>query len=190
MKAKFLIFLICLFISTLIFSQKIEYRIVPFKQGGLWGYMNHKKEVIIEPKYEEAYPTYSFVGRIKYKGKYGYINNEGEIIIKARYDEASDFRHGISKVRKRKKTFYIRDNGKKNRESVTICGGEARYCFESFAYTEKKEVTNGGEKYILLPRGKNKFPIDTLDILFDSIFQFNKALFLQIDAKISAGYTK
>ena len=185
MTAKILLFLASCSISTFSFCQKIEYRIIPFEEDGLWGYMNHKKEIIVAPKYEEAYPTYNSAARIKYKGKYGYIDKKGEIIIKAKYDKADDFRFGIARVQKGNQTFYIKSDGKKNREVVAICGGGARHCFQPFAHTEKKEVANEDEKYILLPRGKNKFLIDTLDVLFDSIFQFNRALFFQIDDKIA-----
>ncbi|MEN0047132.1 MAG: WG repeat-containing protein [Bacteroidota bacterium] len=185
MKASILLFLIGLFVSTFSYCQKIEYRIIPFEEGGLWGYMNHKKEIIVAPKYEEAYPTYNSAARIKYKGKYGYIDKKGEIIIKTKYNEADDFRFGIARVQKGNQTFYIKGDGKKNREIVAVCGGGTRHCFQPFAHTEKKEVANEDEKYLLLPRGKNKFRIDTLSVLFDSIFQFNKALFLQINSKIA-----
>lgn len=71
--------------------------IVPFLNKVKLGFMNSEKEIIVCPKYEEAYPpTYSpKLSRVKIKGKYGFIYMNDKRVIKSKYDLATDFKYGI-----------------------------------------------------------------------------------------------
>ena len=112
--------ILILFLSVKLIAQE---KIVPFYNNGKWGLMNSKKEIIVCPKFEEAYPPYgSNLCRVKIKGKYGFLNFEGKYAIKPKYDSANDFEYGISKVTRRGKSFAIRPNGKKHEGIIGICG--------------------------------------------------------------------
>jgi len=102
-------------------------KIVPFLNKGKWGFMNSKKEIIVCPQFDEAYPPYaSNLCRIKINGKYGFIDFEGNDVIKTKYDTATDFEYGLSTVTKKGKTFAIQPTGKKFEGINGICG--THYC--------------------------------------------------------------
>jgi hypothetical protein len=62
-------------------AQRLELMLIPFEENGKWGYVDSNDSIIVQPKFEEAYPTFAFRGRIKTNGKYGFIDEKGEIII-------------------------------------------------------------------------------------------------------------
>ncbi|MBK6821668.1 MAG: WG repeat-containing protein [Saprospiraceae bacterium] len=82
--------------------------------------MDSNKNIIVNPKFTEAYPIFNSLGRIKKNGKYGFINNKGKILIKANYDLAGDFIYSSTKVKKKNKTYYINQNGCKQKASGLI----------------------------------------------------------------------
>ena len=96
--------------------------IVPFYDNGKWGYLNKNKEIVVFPKYEEVYPSFSNRLRIKLNGKYGYIDQKGKLVIKPKFIEAEDFKYGIAKVSLRHKSFNINTEGKRNKIGVAVCG--------------------------------------------------------------------
>lgn len=124
---KIVLFLpIYVFITFSLTAQRIEFMLIPFEKDGLWGYVNAKKEVVVKPQFEAAFPTHNSRGRVKKKGKYGFIDNEGNWIVKPKFTHAEDFSHGIAAVRKKKKEYYLKTNGKKNKDIVGYCG--THYC--------------------------------------------------------------
>lgn len=104
--------ILLLFLSTIMSAQEV---ILPFYNNGKWGFMNKRKEIIVCPNYEEAYPPIygSNLSRIKMKGKYGFIDHNGKLVISAKYEAATDFNYGLSTVIKNGKQYKIQTNGKK-----------------------------------------------------------------------------
>lgn len=91
-------------------NKKIKNRdetLYPFMQDKLWGYMNAKGEVKIEPQFAEAYDFsegLAVVGVLNNDKSidtnilYGYINMNGEFVISPVYYEAYDFSEGLAAV--------------------------------------------------------------------------------------------
>ena len=70
----------------------LENDLIQVKKDGLYGAVNMRGEVVIEPIYEE-FDLYSYdVGwpliRVKKDGRYGYIDDQGEVVIDLSYDYA------------------------------------------------------------------------------------------------------
>ena len=62
--------------------------------NGKYGYKDEKSgAVVIEPKYEMAYPFYSQWANVRLNGKEGFINKRGEVMIRFKYDffKGADF---------------------------------------------------------------------------------------------------
>lgn len=80
-----------LFTHTL-FSQP---SLIPYRQGGKWGYCDKAKKIIIPPIYQEVgffKETYtSVVARVKKQGKFGLINQKGEVVLPSIYNDVSLF---------------------------------------------------------------------------------------------------
>ncbi|MBQ4089901.1 MAG: WG repeat-containing protein [Clostridia bacterium] len=81
--------------------------------NGLWGYINTRGEIVIEPKYEMGFwrgfePDMDFEDKHNFSeglaavvldGKYGYIDTNGAEVIPFIYDEAYMFEDGQARVR-------------------------------------------------------------------------------------------
>lgn len=156
------------------FGQRSELALIPFEVNGKWGYMNHEKKVVIEPKFEEAHPTFDTKGLIKLNGKYGYIDySTCNIAIKPQYLSATDFMYGRAVVKKRKRTYTIDTNGEKPKFGVALCGSiyynsispdeEPRYVFQKddkygFVFQKMLEVN---DRIVHVP--------DTIPPIYDAI---------------------
>lgn len=72
----------------------------PFYENGLYGYKNHAGEVVIQPKYVDAYPFSDGLGRVALKkNKYFYINSSDKKVVSAeKYHDAGDFHNGLAWV--------------------------------------------------------------------------------------------
>lgn len=166
-------------ISTALFCQSNE-MIAPFFENGKWGFINQHKEIIIEPTYEEAYPSISDRLRIKTNGKYGYVDHSGTMVIKAKYESAKDFKHGIAKVNHRGKEIYINSEGKINKQSLALCG--THYHCHTPRLSKNIEIIQEEDKFgIIHDRIKRDSSIatyvpDTIPAIFDSIFPITHQL--------------
>ncbi|MEM0991664.1 MAG: WG repeat-containing protein [Bacteroidota bacterium] len=155
-------------------AQRIELLLVPFEEAGKWGYINHKDSVVVQPIFEEAYPTFDFRGRIRLKGKYGFINEEGKIVIKPKYDEAEDFMFGMAKVSKKGKSEYITTNGRINKEIIALCGGIYRRCIPERGLVGIDTFKVGNKYHMVIntpvrEHGKLNYYPDTLKTSVDKI---------------------
>lgn len=65
--------------------------IAGFRLGDKLGFVNSDGKIVVPPKYEDAYPMFNGLSRVKYKGLQGYINVKGEEVITPKYLAASDF---------------------------------------------------------------------------------------------------
>ncbi len=155
-------------------SQRLEIMLIPYEDQGLWGYVNAKDSIILQPKFEEAYPTYDLRGRIKLKGKYGYINEKGKVVIKPKYETATDYMHGIASVTHKGKVMIINTEGKVNTRGIALCGGVYRNCLQPKSlYGIDTVAVNDGYlvSYNRRDTSANSYAYDrdTLDMTFDAI---------------------
>jgi WG containing repeat len=160
-------------------AQMVEYLLIPFEHEGRWGYVDKNDSIIVQPVFEEAYPTFYFRGRIKIKGKYGFINEKGEILIKPKYDTAEDFKFGIAKVSRKGKSMYIKPDGKENKQSIALCGGVYRECLhkinfvgiDTFKVDDKYGITiSAGRR----ENGKLVYSPDTLLTRFENVMTLGR----------------
>lgn len=109
--------IILLFCSILSFtscnSQPPQYDVYPIKmKNGKYGYMNSVGEVIIEPKFYQAFDFSEGLAAIREKGYYGYIDKTGQFVISPGFEDAGKFKDGIAIVRtKENKEVYINTKG-------------------------------------------------------------------------------
>lgn len=165
--------------------------IVPFHSNGKWGYMNKKKEIVVFPKYEEAYPSYSNRYRIKLNGKYGYLNSQGELVIRPKFDRANDFKYGLASVFRNEKNYSIKPNGRKNKVGIAVCETHGS-CVTPILNRNVKIIKDNGkfgfihDKYSKNElKSKNYLP-DTLQPIFDSIIPItHQLMYLVKDSLIS-----
>ena len=165
---RLLYILIFILINTSLRSQNTE-MIVPFYNNGKWGFMNKNKDIIVCPKYEEAYPSTSDRYRVKTKGKYGFIDDSGNMVIKAKYDEAEDFEYGIAEVKRRGKTKHIRKDGNINKTLFGRCGNHP--CVRPRINSSLEIIKQDGKYGIVNKKLESTLrkKIDTIPAIFDSI---------------------
>lgn len=94
MSSKKFIFFILIVFTLPVFGQRIDYSLIPFRQGNLWGYANPDRSVVIKPAYDEANWFISGYAVVKKGAKYGYINTSGKVVIPIKFYVAKPFRYG------------------------------------------------------------------------------------------------
>jgi hypothetical protein len=81
--------------------------------GGLWGYISVDGEIVIEPKYEQAYGFSEGIAAIKLNNKWGFINVKGESVVPFEYDEVeSNFKDGKGKLVRNGEIFVFDKSGR------------------------------------------------------------------------------
>lgn len=68
------------------------------KSGALWGFINYKKEFVIQPQFDAARPFREGMACVVIGGKYGFVDKQGTYIINPEYDAAGDFHEGMARV--------------------------------------------------------------------------------------------
>ena len=183
------------------YSQRIDLMLIPFESHGLWGYMNSEKQIIVEPQYDLAYPTYDLMGRVRINGKYGYIDNNGSIVIKPKYQSAEDFKYGRAKVSKDGQVLYINKSGKKYKNKTGFIGGGCGYGMGMYCFSPNLDSSvvyrDSLGKYGIACRrrigrkdGLTVFAPDTIKPIFDTIVAItHQLMYAKIDNKIAFTHT-
>ena len=65
--------------------------LIAFSEGGLWGFVNKKGEVVISPSYEKARSFSGGVGAVCKNGLWGFVDGRGEMVIDPVYSDAGYF---------------------------------------------------------------------------------------------------
>jgi hypothetical protein len=91
----------------------IDFNLLPFRKGSLWGYINEDFNIIIEPQFKLAFPFVGEYAKVQiddnYKFKnsltkyirgeqYGFITKQGKFVIEPEFYYADDIKNGIAKV--------------------------------------------------------------------------------------------
>lgn len=79
--------------------------------GGLYGFRSESGDVIIEPRFEQAWYFSDGLARVKLSGRWGFIDAEGRMVIEPEFDLAWDFTRGLALVMMDGKYGYIDRSG-------------------------------------------------------------------------------
>ncbi|MFP4847190.1 WG repeat-containing protein [Winogradskyella sp. PE311] len=119
MKKPLLSILFILFFSISSIAQESENKLFRFKTNNLFGFINQKGEIIVEPQYTTvglfSEGLCAVVKRENNESKLGYIDYHGEVVIPLQYQQylywGSDFSDGRAAVRLDDKSGYINTKG-------------------------------------------------------------------------------
>lgn len=164
------VFVISFFFITLSGLAQSEF-IIPFENGGKWGYMDRSRVIVICPQYEEAYLPNSGGARIKKNGKYGFIDMTGKLVVKAKCEKASDFVNGRAQVTRKNKKSWIEVKGFRNVGNGQ-CGNHL--CFHSVISKDVEIIDLDGKLGMVFKsfgsdNKKENYINDTIPPLFDEI---------------------
>jgi len=105
---------IILLISMLFLGNILKAQITPFYSAtsDKYGYKDEKGQVIVEPKYDLAYPLEEEMAAFRLNGKYGYVDQTGREIVPPKYDHTWKFIGGYAAVKLDDKYGFIDKTGK------------------------------------------------------------------------------
>lgn len=83
------------------------------KDGQSFGYANEENEIIIDCRFEDAFPFSEGLACVKLDGKKGFINNKGMVVIDCKFESATFFKEGKSEVVLNNEKFMIDKKGKR-----------------------------------------------------------------------------
>lgn len=80
---------------------------IGFQRGELWGFMDKRGKVMVEPLYEDIKPYTRGIARVKKEGKWGVIDRKGKTIANFEYEHLSYFYGGYARAKKDDKWGFI-----------------------------------------------------------------------------------
>jgi len=139
---------IFLLISLFAFTTVCQGKIVPFYSAtnDKYGYKDQSGKVIIEPKYDLAYPVEEGMAAVKLNGKFGYVNQDGKEIISPRYENTWKFIGGYAAVKSGGKYGFIDQKGD---EIVPVIYEEANNYHGACCYKGMAHVKQNGKWKII-----------------------------------------
>ncbi len=78
---------------------------------GRYGFKNANGQVVIDPKYDQAWYFVDGLARVQIDGLWGYIDRNGDMKIEPEFDVAWDFEDGIARVKVGDAFGYINSAG-------------------------------------------------------------------------------
>ncbi len=79
--------------------------------GDFYGYVNPSGDIVIEPRYNQAWNFVEGLARVRVGGRWGYIRPDGSVAIEPRFDLAWDFSGGLALVEIDGKYGYVDPSG-------------------------------------------------------------------------------
>lgn len=76
--------------------------LVPFEQGGKWGYVDPAGKFVIAPQFDSADPFSEGMAEVELNGRLGWIGTDGHFVIQPKYFKAGPFKEGLAWVVTRK----------------------------------------------------------------------------------------
>ena len=126
----------------------------PIVEDGLWGYIDHSGQIIIEPQFLSAGQFSEGFASVRLNGTYGYINKNGAFIIQPQYDVAHSFEGGQAKVYLDGKPYYIDQKGDRTFEHNFAE-------IQGFGANDYSLVVSKGENYGVINK-QGKLLVDTI----------------------------
>ena len=105
-------------------------KLIPYRIGDKWGYCDSNRNIVIQPKYDNAYPFREGLARVEQNDKYGFIDKTGREIIALKYDYVDDFYEGLARVGLNLKYGFINKTG---REITALKYDDTSYFREGLA---------------------------------------------------------
>ncbi len=130
--------------------------LIPYRKGSKWGFCDSEKNILIEPKYDEAYPFVEGMSLVKLNDKHGFINRTGQEIIEIRYDDANHFSEGLAMACLDDSFGYLDKNG---REVIDFDYGKASNFSEGLAYADWDNDFNSYGGLFINKSGEEVFEI-------------------------------
>jgi hypothetical protein len=134
---------------------------VPVRSSAGEGYANRRGKVVIELRFERAYPFSEGLAMVRVDGRIGYINPSGKMVFKLppKAISARAFRGGLARVTDGRNAWYVKPNGERafSEEFPAVGTGEF---FEGVA-AAKDEWTglygyiDKSGKFVIPPRYSN-----------------------------------
>lgn len=91
----------------------IESKYKLHRNGNYWGYLDESGSIVIQHKFEDAFPFSEGLACIKLNGKKGFIDKTGTIVIECIYDTTTFFKNERSEVSIGDERFFIDKKGKR-----------------------------------------------------------------------------
>lgn len=123
-----------------------DLKIVPYRNGDLWGFSDAKGNILVEPKYNSTYLLDDGYGRI-YQGEFtGLVSPDGKVLAEPEYMYISMFKNGLASFRKDDTlSGYLNEQG----QVAIPAQFEEAYDFEEgYAFVKK-----GGQYHLIQPDG-------------------------------------
>lgn len=85
-------------------AQPEQLNLIPYRKGEKWGFSDEKKNIVIQPKYDDAEPFSDGLARVQLAGRaesdfinaFGYIDNKGNEVIPVKYIPSGNDPESIS----------------------------------------------------------------------------------------------
>jgi hypothetical protein len=94
-------FIFCVLVSPLAAQRKNSQKLIPFKVGNKWGYLNHKGKIAIAPQFKDADYFYEGLAAVQIDedfGLYGFIDEKGKFVIEPQFSDTHEFSEGLAPV--------------------------------------------------------------------------------------------
>lgn len=146
-----------------------------FKKNNMWGLINEKGVILLQPKFETEY-VFCKLGfndgliSVNKNGKYGYYSEKGSLVIEHKFDFTEQFCDGIAWVELNGKYCFINKLGKyitdKWFDEVKIVEGNLYGIDEKRVYDENKSYyTQGKPDYYKINKDGSIFIANNQDYL-------------------------
>lgn len=165
-KCSFLMLLLLTLLNTSCSSLQNGNRLFPVQLDDLWGYVDNKGNLVIEPQFEYAGFFHDGLAKVRIKNKVGYITPKGKFAIAANWEDGTKFDDGLA--------FVVPQNGY---PQCINTKGEVLYTLDSISevssFQEGYAVCNiqyssgcSGCSFSILIN-KEGLPLDTIDNKYD-----------------------
>lgn len=74
-------------------------KLIPFRKGDRFGFIDENRKMVIEPKYDDVHPFSEGLASVKFNNKYGFIDETGKEVIPLKYEYANSFSEGLAEVK-------------------------------------------------------------------------------------------
>ncbi|MCK9639440.1 MAG: WG repeat-containing protein [Prolixibacteraceae bacterium] len=111
-----------------------------------YGYKDGAGKIVVEPRYDLAYPFTEGIAAVRLAGKYGYLDGRGKEIVAPKYDFTWHFIGGFAAVKLVDKFGFIDKTG---REVIPLIYEEANNYHGNCCYKGMAHVKENGKWRII-----------------------------------------
>ncbi|MCI0494015.1 WG repeat-containing protein [candidate division KSB1 bacterium] len=89
-----------------------QFLLRPRSFEGKYGYVNRQGEIVIDAKFDMAWPFEDNLAGVQVAGKWGFIDSTGNFVIEPQFDAITSFKNGVAVTKTNDKWEYIDPLGK------------------------------------------------------------------------------